>query len=192
MQKGVPLDNRIIASALLETARNLEFLDENPFKVQAYRKAAQAVMQLDEPLSRILEKSGLSEIPGIGKTIAAKIEAWVKDHDFSDLEELRSMIPSGLDELLKVPGLGMKRIRILHEQRSIKTIEDLMEAVKERKLAGLRAFPAKFVDNLPSALERVMSYRGKFTIDRALAHAEGIRSVLASKGMKVHLTGQCR
>ncbi len=193
MCRGVPLDNnRIIASALLETARAYEFLDENPYKVQAYRKAAHAVLQLDEPLSGVLEKGGLSGIPGIGKTIAARIESWVRGHDFSDLEELRARIPSGLDELLKVPGLGMKRIRILHEQRSIGSVEDLMDAVKEGKVSGLRAFPAKFVSSLPRALERVMSYRGKFTIDLALAYAEEIRSVLAASGIQVHLAGQCR
>lgn len=186
------MDNRIIASALLETARNLEFLDENPFKVQAYRKAAHAVMELDEPLIRMLEKGGLSGVPGVGKNIAARIEVWVRDHDFSDLEELRSRVPSGLDELLKVPGLGIKRIRVLHGQRSIRTVEDLMDAVKEKKLSGLRVFPAKLVDSLPQALERVLSYRGKFTIDLASAYADEILSKLASEGIKAHLTGQCR
>ena len=119
------MDNRSIATALLETARALEYLDDNPFKVQAYRKAAEAIMRLDEPVCEILARGDLPLIPGIGKTIAARIEAWIRDHDFSDLEEIRSKLPEGFDELLKIPGLGFKRIRTLQRERSITTIEEL-------------------------------------------------------------------
>ncbi len=186
------MDNRFIAAALLEMARALEYLDDNPFKVQAYRKAAEAVLQLDEPVSAILERGGLSLIPGIGKTIAARIEGWVRDHDFSDLEEIRSKLPEGFDELLRIPGLGFKRIRALQRERSIATVEDLEAAVRQGRLAGLRAFPKKFVAGLPEAIEIVMSYRGKYLIDTCTAFAHEIRSGLVSEGLKAELTGECR
>lgn len=192
MQKGGLLDNRSIAAALLEMARALEYLDENPFKVQAYRKAAHAVMGLGEPVCEILERGDLSLIPGIGKTIAARIESWVRDHDFSDLEEIRSKLPEGLDELLKVPGLGLKRIRTLQRERSITTVEELMSAVKQGRLAGLRSFPKKFVAGLPGAIETVKSYRGKYLIDVSMAFARQIRSRLIAEGFRVELTGESR
>jgi DNA polymerase (family 10) len=186
------LDNRSIATALLETARALEYLDDNPFKVQAYRKAAEAIMRLDEPVCEILARGDLPLIPGIGKTIAARIEAWIRDHDFSDLEEIRSKLPEGFDELLKIPGLGFKRIRTLQRERSITTIEELADAVKQGRLAGLRAFPKKFTAGLPGAIETVKSYRGKYLIDISTAFAREIRSMLISEGFRAELTGECR
>lgn len=186
------MDNRFIAAALLEMARALEYLDENPFKVQAYRKAAQAVMELDVPVSEILGRNGLSLIPGVGKAIAARIEVWVRDHDFSDLEDIRSRLPEGLDELLKVPGLGLKRIRALQRERAVTTLEELISAVKQGRLAGLRAFPKKFTAGLPEAIERVMSYRGKYLIDISRTWAHEIRSRLISNGFRAELTGECR
>ncbi|HQG30554.1 MAG TPA: PHP domain-containing protein, partial [Deltaproteobacteria bacterium] len=153
---------------------------------------AEAIMRLDEPVCEILARGDLPLIPGIGKTIAARIEAWIRDHDFSDLEEIRSKLPEGFDELLKIPGLGFKRIRTLQRERSITTIEELADAVKQGRLAGLRAFPKKFTAGLPGAIETVKSYRGKYLIDISTAFAREIRSMLISEGFRAELTGECR
>lgn len=192
MPGGGFLNNRSIAAALLDMARALEFLEENPFKVQAYRRAAEAIMRLDEPVHEILERGDLPLVPGIGKAIAARIEAWVKDRDFSDLEEMHSKLPQGLDELLKVPGLGFKRIRALQRERSITTVEELLDAIRQGRLAGLRAFPKKFVAGLPEAIEKVMSYRGKYLINQCMAFAHEFLSRLNSRGFRAELTGECR
>ncbi|HPA84861.1 MAG TPA: PHP domain-containing protein, partial [Deltaproteobacteria bacterium] len=186
------LDNRLIARYLLEMARGMEYLDESPFRVQAYRKAAQSILETPVPVSEMVEQGRLSGIPGVGKGIASTIEAWVRDRDFSAVEELNARLPRGLDELLKIPGLGFKRIRALHTQLSVETLDDLQEAIRQGKLSGMRAFPRKFVDSLPRSLERVMSYRGKLLISAGLSRAEAMILQLASRGVKARATGQCR
>ncbi len=170
----------------------MEYLDENTFKVQAFRKAASAVMALDEPIEQIIARDGLSSIPGIGKSLETRIRAWIVDRDFSDLEEVRSRLPQGFAELLKVPGLGYKRIRLLQNERSITTLEELLDAAAAGRLQGLRAFPRKFVEGLPAAVERVMGYRGKCTLDLGLSYAEDLCSRLAAAGFEALAAGQCR
>jgi DNA polymerase (family X) len=186
------MDNGAVAQILLQMARALEYLDENPFKVAAYRKAAQAVMPLDREVGQLVRDDSLSQVPGIGKAISAKIRAWVIDGDLSDLQDLGAKLPRGFDELLKVPGLGFKRIRVLQQERGIETAEDLLAALGEGRLAGLRAFPKKFLEGLPGAVQRVMGYRGKSTLDVALALAASMRERLAGLGVSSELTGQCR
>ena len=186
------MDNRLIARYLLEMARGMEYLDESPFRVQAYRKAAQSILETPVPVSEVVEQGRISGIPGVGKGIASTIETWVRDRDFSAVEELNARLPRGLDELLKIPGLGFKRIRALHTQLSVETLDDLQEAIRQGKLSGMRAFPRKFVDSLPRSLERVMSYRGKLLISAGLSRAEAMILQLASRGVKARATGQCR
>ncbi len=186
------MDNRLIARYLLEMARGMEYLDESPFRVQAYRKAAQSILETPVPVSEVVEQGRISGIPGVGKGIASTIETWVRDRDFSAVEELKARLPRGLDELLKIPGLGFKRIRALHTQLSVETLDDLQEAIRQGKLSGMRAFPRKFVDSLPRSLERVMSYRGKLLISAGLSRAEAMILQLASRGVKARVTGQCR
>ncbi len=186
------MDNLLVVRYLLETARALEYLDENSFKIQAYRRAARSILELPVPVREVVEEGGLSSVPGVGKGIASTVEAWVKDRDFSTLEELRAGLPRGLDELLKVPGIGLKRVRILHGRLGVETVDDLMEAVRQGRLAGVRAFPGKFVENLPRSLERVMGYRGKYLLSDGLARAGETLSRLAAQGLKAEVTGACR
>ncbi len=186
------MDNLLVVRYLLETASALEYLDENSFKIQAYRRAARSILELPVPVSEVLEEGGLSRVPGVGKGIASTIEAWVRDRDFSALEELRAGLPRGLDELLKVPGIGLKRVRILHGRLGVETVDDLMEAAQQGRLAGLRAFPGKFVQSLPRLLERVMSYRGKYLLSDGLVRADEVLSRLAAQGLKAEVTGACR
>jgi DNA polymerase (family X) len=186
------MDNAAVARILLRMARAMEYLDENPFKAAAYRKAAQSVALLDRESAGLAREGTLADVPGIGRAISAKIAAWALQGDFSALEEAESRLPRGFDELLKVPGLGFKRIRTLQRERGIETVEDLLEAVGQGRLAGMRAFPRKFVEGLPEALERVMGYRGKGTLDVAFALAEDLKARLSSLGLDAFLTGQCR
>lgn len=170
----------------------LEYLDGNPFKVAAYRKAAEAVMHLDRNAAELAREDLLPQVPGIGKAISAKIRAWALEEDFSDLNEVVSLLPKGFDELLKVSGLGFKRIGTLQRERGIETAEDLLLALKEGRLSGLRSFPRKFLEGLPLAVERVMGYRGKSTLDEALETAFSMGAKLASLGVSSEVTGQCR
>jgi DNA polymerase (family 10) len=191
LQEGL-VDNQQIVNILNEMARGLEFLDENPFKVRAYRKAAQSIEALDISVSELVAQGKISGIDGVGKAIAAKIEAWEKYGDFSALEEIRSQTPQGLDELLKVPGLGPKRIKSLHQDLGINTVDELSAANKQGRLSVIKGFSGKGIIKLQQAIEKVISYRGKYLIDISLRYAEEIRDKLIDHGIKAELTGECR
>lgn len=186
------MDNQIIVAYLLEMARALEYLEENPFRAQAYRRAARSIQALGVPVGELAAGGGISGVPGVGKGIASTIEAWVVQGDFSELERLRAMLPRGIDELLKVPGLGLKRVRALNRELSVETAEDLLEALRQGRLSGLRVFPRRFVERLPALVERVLSYRGRYLMDRALARAGTVLARLASGGLEARVTGECR
>lgn len=186
------MDNQIIVAYLLEMARALEYLEENPFRAQAYRRAARSIQALGVPVGELAAGGGISGVPGVGKGLASTIEAWVVQGDFSELERLRAMLPRGIDELLKVPGLGLKRIRVLNRELSVETAEDLLEALRQGRLSGLRAFPKRFVERLPALVERVLSYRGRYLMDRGLARAGTVLARLVSGGLEARVTGECR
>ncbi len=186
------MDNRQIMEALLELADGLEFLEDNPFKIRAYRKAAQSVSSLDVPVAELVSRGETSRIEGVGKAIAEKIEAWVLRGDFSALEKVSSRVPRGLDELMKLSGLGTKRLRQLHEDLGIATVDELLSACRQGRLSGMRGFPEKKILRLEADIERVIGYRGKFLIDTCLEYAGEILGKLRGSGLKVVLTGECR
>ncbi|HPJ92566.1 MAG TPA: PHP domain-containing protein [Deltaproteobacteria bacterium] len=186
------MDNQQVIDALLALADGLEILDDNPFKVRAYRRAAQSIESLDMPVSQIVEQGEISRIDGVGKAIADKIEAWVIRGDFSALEEVRSRIPHGIDELLKVPGLGVKRVRLLHEQLGVNTLEDLLDACRQGRLEGVKGFPRKRVHELEAAVETVMGYRGKYLLDTSLDYADEVLGRLHRARLHAELSGECR
>jgi DNA polymerase (family 10) len=191
LQEGL-VDNQQIVNILNEMARGLEFLDENPFKVRAYRKAAQSIETLDISVSELVAQGKISRIHGVGKAIAAKIEAWDKYGDFTALEEIRSQTPQGLDELLKVPGLGPKRIKSLYQDLGINTIDELSAAGKQGRLSVIKGFSDKSIIKFQKAIEKVISYRGKYLIDISLGYAKEIRDKLMDHGIRAELTGECR
>ena len=186
------MDNQQIIDALLELADGLEILDDNPFKVRAYRKAAQSIEALDMPVRELVDRGEISRIDGVGKAIADKIEAWVIRSDFSALEEVRSRIPKGIDELLKIPGLGIKRLGLLHEQLGINTLEDLRDACRQGLISGIKGFSQKRVVALEDAVETVIGYRGKYRIDTSLEYAGDILNRLGDAGLHAELSGECR
>jgi DNA polymerase (family 10) len=155
------VDNVIVARALLEMADAMEYLDDNAFKIQAFRKAAAAVMNLREPIDRVSAEGRLPSVPGIGKSIEARVRAWVEERDFSDLEEMRIPLPAGLHELLKVPGLGHKWIRL---SRTIGRSDPgkLLEAQSSGRLQGSGSFPGSSWRAFPRRWRVVIGYRGKW------------------------------
>lgn len=192
LSQGGPVDNQQIIDALLEIADGLEILDDNPFKIRAYRKAAQSILALDIPVSELVRNKEISKIEGVGKAIAEKIDAWVSRGDFSALEQIRAQIPRGFEELLKVPGLGGKRLRLLREQLGINTVDDLLVACKDGRLSGVKGFHTKGIPKLLDAIEKVIDYRGKYLIDVSLQYAGEILDILKDSGLHAQLTGQCR
>jgi len=186
------MDNTQIIQALLEMAEGVTFLDDNPFKARAYRKAAQSISRLCMPVREILESGDISVVDGIGRAIEAKLRAWVIDDDLSALEKMRSRLPDGFNELTRVSGLGMKRIRQIHNELGISTLEDLIDAGRSGRLSTLKGFSQKNIVKLLDSAGHVLGYRGKYRLDKGLACAGEILSIFKGLGLRAELSGECR
>mgnify|MGYP000080907098 CR=1 FL=1 len=186
------MNNEQVVALLLELARGVEFLDDNPFKTRAYRKAAMAIETQERSVVELIENAEIHTIDGIGKAIAAKLEAWVQRGDFSALENVRSALPHGFDELEKVPGLGLKRIRTLFHEHGIASVDELLEHLEAGSLTGVRGFSEKTRAKMLDAARQIISYRGKYLIDATLGHAREIINQLEQGGIRAVLTGECR
>ncbi len=136
--------NQQIAQIFYRIADLLEIQGENPFRVRAYRNAARTIESLGRDLQEMAAKGeDLTKLPGIGKDLAEKIREIIETGTLSRLSELENQVPPGLVELLKVEGLGPKRIKTLHERLGITTLEDLREAAAREKIKQLPGFGKK-------------------------------------------------
>ncbi len=132
-----------IAQIIDEMGTMLEIKGENPFRCRAYHTAAQSLMNLPADLSEMIADGRLTEVPGIGETMHAKIVQLATTGQLPAYEELRRGTPPGLVALLRVPGLGPKKIKALHEELKIESLADLRAAAESGQIAGLKGFGDK-------------------------------------------------
>src|SRR6185295_13676761 len=131
-----------------EVADLLEFQNANPFRVRAYRNAARRINDFPEPFAAIAvdKNRDLTEIDGIGKDLAEKIQTLVKSRKLPMLEELREQIPSGVLAFLRIPGLGPKKAAVLFNELKIASLDMLRAACEADKVADLKGFGKKTQD----------------------------------------------
>ncbi len=140
----MPVHNSDIEGIFNEVADLLEIKGENPFRVRAYRNAARMVAGLSQSVADLVARGqDLSQLSGVGKDLAGKIEEIVKTGTLSLLQELQGQLPTGLSELMKVPGLGPRRVAALHQQLGITTLDDLRQAAEQGRIHALEGFGTK-------------------------------------------------
>jgi DNA polymerase (family 10) len=137
------METERIAQVLDEMGTLLEVRGENPFRCRAYHNAAQALRGLPADLSEMIADGSLAEVPGIGETLYSKTVQLATTGRLPAYEELLRSTPPGLVALLRVPGLGPKKIKALHDALKIKSLADLRAAAESGTIAGLRGFGAK-------------------------------------------------
>src|SRR5277367_382393 len=137
------MDKNKVAEILVEIGTLLELKGENPFKTRAYTNAARTVENLNEPLAKLVAEKRLGEIKGIGEALEQKITELVETGKSKYYIELKASIPPGLIEMLKIPGLGPKKIQALNKKLKIDSIEKLEVACKSGKVAELEGFGEK-------------------------------------------------
>jgi DNA polymerase (family 10) len=167
----MPRANDAVEAMLLEYADLLSILTDDPFKPRAYEKAARAVAAYpadiaDFDLKRILE------IPSVGRSIGEKIHEFLRTGTVSSLEELRAQIPAGVRDMIRIPGLGPKRAMVLYRELGIASIDELLRAIEEGRLAGLRGFGAKTAENIRAGIERLRGVGGRVLLSVAADLAE--------------------
>jgi DNA polymerase (family 10) len=140
----MPIHNVDVAEIFNKVADLLEILDENPFRVRAYRNAARVMGGLSQSVAAMVEeRKDLTELPGIGKDLAGKIGEIVKTGYLSQLQDLEDRIPPQLIRLMKIPGLGPKRVKTLYDQLNITSLEDLKKSAEEGEIRKLKGFGEK-------------------------------------------------
>lgn len=161
----MPIHNTEIAEIFEQIADLLELQEANQFRIRAYRNAANTMSSLSRNATDLVnEGEDLSELPGIGKDLAGKIEEIVKTGTLKQLQKLQKETPPELAELMDISELGPKRVIALHKQLGIKNKQELKEAAEAEKIRELDGFGKKTESNILEALERQQSGEGKARI----------------------------
>jgi DNA polymerase (family 10) len=138
------MDNAAIARTLEEVADLLEIQNENPFRIRAYRNAVRTIQTQTTPLARMIEeKRPLTALPGIGKEMANHIREMVETGTLGYRDELLGTMPRSLIELMRLPSVGPKKAKKLWDELQISTVEELEEAAKAGRIAGVAGFGEK-------------------------------------------------
>jgi DNA polymerase (family 10) len=134
------VDKRDVARVLEQIAVILEIKGENPFKVRAYENAARAIDALEDDLAILVQEERLTQVRGIGSSIATNVTELVKSGKMKYYESLCEAVPAGWLELMRIPGLGPKRIRLLCELLAIASVEELKRAAEQGRVRALKGF----------------------------------------------------
>ncbi len=190
----MPIQNGEIASMFNQAAELLEIKGDNPFRIRAYRRAARTIETLPTSAAAMLTAGeDLSELPGVGKDLAGKIADIIKRGKFDLLQKLRREMPSGLAELLAIPGMGPKRVKLLFDRLGVRSLDDLRRAAKKGRLQELRGFGAKLEQSILAALGKHETAK-RFKLPFAEAEARALIDWLErGKGCgRVVVAGSCR
>jgi DNA polymerase (family X) len=172
------MDKGQVAGILVDIAALLDLKGENPFKGRAYLNAARAIEQLDEPVEKLVAEGRLAGIPGIGDALLKKITELVTTGRLGYYEELKAATPPGLLLMLEIPGLGPKKIKALHTELGIETVEDLEKACREGRVANLSGFGPKTQQNICEGIERRRAYASQHLLYEAIPVAEDLLQAL--------------
>ena len=190
------LKNAEIAAAFEELATLYELDGALVYRVLAYRNAAKSIRESGVSVAEMAAQGRAEELAGIGKTIAEKIQALVQTGAIPAAEKLKARIPSGLVEITRIPGLGPKRARLLHQRLGIESLDDLRRAAGDGSLRTVPGFGAKAEENVLAAL--AAGEDGRPRSRTLLSHAlgvgldivEGLREHDAA--LRVELAGSAR
>ncbi|MGH2919957.1 MAG: helix-hairpin-helix domain-containing protein, partial [Solirubrobacteraceae bacterium] len=144
--------NLEIAAAFDELADLYELDGAVVHRVMAYRGAAKTARDASASIAGLTRAGRVTELPGIGKTLAEKLTDLLETGSIPAAEKLRARYPAGLLEMTRLPGLGPKRARRLFDELGIESLEMLRAAAEEHRLREVRGFGAKFEDSVLSAI----------------------------------------
>jgi len=187
--------NAEIADLFERLADLLEIEDANPFRVRAYRNAALTIHGYGRSMSELLDEGAdLTQLPGIGKEIAAKIQTIVNTGKLPALQEVEARTPGALADMMRIPGLGPKRVKTLYRELNIRSVDDLARALRKNRIRELPGFGEKTEDMIRRRLE---AGAGREQRMKRIDSEEYANSIIAwlkkSKGLKnIEVAGSYR
>ncbi|MGI6595933.1 MAG: DNA polymerase/3'-5' exonuclease PolX [Candidatus Ratteibacteria bacterium] len=180
--------NTEIADIFEKIADALEVKGDIIFKINAYRKAAKVLREYSEDISAIEP----TEIAGIGKGMAEKIEEYLKTGKIKKYEEVMADIPEGLLELLNISNVGPKTLQLLHKERGVNNLADLEKVLKEGKLSGLPGMGEKKEENISKGVFLYKAGKARMPLAVALRVAKEFIKPLSGVSESVYPAGSIR
>jgi DNA polymerase (family 10) len=168
------MDKEQVAQVLISIGTLLELKGESPFKARAYHNAARGVETLSESLSQLVADGRLGQIHGVGEALQKKISELVTTGRLAYYDELKASVPAGLLAMLEIPGVGPRKIKQLHEQLGIDSVEKLEAACHDGRVASLKGFGEKTALNICDGIHRRRAYASKHLLGDVLLLAERI------------------
>ena len=189
------MDKQEIVHILEEIGTLLELQGESPFKSRAYSTGARIIAGLDTPQLQELARSGkLRSLKGIGIALAEKISQLVTTGHLPYYETLKQQVPTGLLEMLTIPGMGPKKVKALYDQLSITTVGELEYACHENRLVDLPGFGRKTQENILKGIDQLKQHRGQYLCHEAMQAAQPLFDALVTSELtaRVALAGSLR
>jgi DNA polymerase (family 10) len=172
------MTNQELAQIFLHIADILDIQGENPFKVRAYKKAAETLENFPQEISSLENFETLQELPGIGQAISQKIKELMENGKLKYYEELKASEYAPLTELLKIPGMGPKHIKLVYDKLKIKTVEQLEKKALQGKLRDLPGLGEKTEQNILKGIAQVKKFSERFPLGYILPKAQEIEKEL--------------
>ena len=169
--------NKEIAAILSELADLKKIKGENRYKIIAYSRAARIITDIEDDLAELVEEGRLQEIDGIGSGLSGTIREIFENGFSSELEELRTELPSGVQELINIPGIGPVRAHDFYYKLGITDVEGLKKAIQNKKIRELKGYGSKTEKKLLKFLEEYEHYQGKIFIPDGLQLARETKNI---------------
>ncbi len=178
------MQNAEIARLLGEVADLLEISAANPFRVRAYRNAARTVADHPDPIAELVTSGDfdLTDLPGIGEGIANEITTLVETGTLPQRQQLIATIPPGLLELLRIPGLGPKRVKLFHDKLKVNSVADLKQALEAGKIAKLGGFGPKLLEKIREGVVGTSTAQNRMVLHEAEQYARALVEYLKAGG----------
>ena len=188
------MENSHIADVFDEIADVLELQDESVFRIRSYRRGARVIRDLPEDVKGLIEREELLDVPGIGKSLAEKIEEIVATGTTKFYEKVKKAPEYKLLPLLGIPGVGPKHAIQFYRVLGVTSVDDLEKAAREGKLHALERMGEKLEEKILRGIEQYRRRSGRFRLAEALVQADDIVGVLRSmKGVsRVDIAGSLR
>ena len=178
------MQNPDIARLFDEVADLLEIQDANPFRVRAYRNAARTIRDFPEPLADLVRAGtkDLTDIAGIGDDLAEKITEIATKGELALRKQLAAKLPAGLLDLLRIPGLGPKRVKLLYKKLKVKSASDLSKALDQGKIQTLKGFGPKIEEKMRAGLGQAQVTERRMLLNEAETQATALVAYLQAGG----------
>jgi DNA polymerase (family 10) len=188
------MKNKELADLFEKMADILEFKNENPFKISAYRRASRVLGDLTQDIQEIAESGELKKVPGIGEGMSQKIEEYLKTGKISKYEEIKKGVSDELIAMMEIPGMGPKTLSLIHKEKGIGNLSQLEKALEDGSLIDLPGMGEKKAENIKRGIDLLKASEGRMNLGVAFPLAKRIVETLREKtgSRKIEWAGSLR